>query len=922
MKSDPGSMDHFPQGGEGPSLFHRLLLLAYPTAFRKDWGEDVLRFWKAQAREFRYRGPWGRTCLRGALILDALSSGFRMRTRDLIGHGGEEDQEQYKPRKENLMKSILQDMAYALRTLRGSPLYSAVVVLTLALGIGATAAVFSVVETVVLRPLPFPEPEQLVRVLRTMVEDETQTLTWLDFRDYREGATGLSGMTAYSETQETFGWEGGAQELDGARVTHDFFSVVGVSPSLGRGFTPEEDRMGGPRAVVISHGLWQEHFGGDPRVLERTIPMGGEEVPVVGIMPRGFSFPYGNTWFWTPLREEEVLDELGLPTGLRSLNFLDALGRLDPGVGLEGAQLQLRTLARSIDEAEGKPQDLYTDIHLASLQENMVGDADTTLFFLLAAAGLVLVVACANVAGLSFSRATMRERELAVRSALGAARGRILRQLLTESVLLSLAAGGVGMVFAVGLQRALLALAPEGIPNLQALAFNATSLLFVGGVTVASGLLFGFFPALKASTIEVAAGLAGGRGASGSRKALRPQQLLVTFQVGLAVVLLVGATLLTTSFLRLNGVDRGFQSESVLLATVALDTDAYPTPDQVDQFYSTLLERISAMPGVLKASTTFSPPLAGNDFFTSVVPEGVEEEPSDMEWAGMIVAREGYFDANGIPLLQGRDFNSGDLLGEPLVAIVNQTMANKLWPGEDPLGKRFLFGNGVRGTAESFNRTFFPGGYYTVVGVAGDVRRVNLAEPSGMEYYRPHTQVTWGYQYLVIQTSGDPASVAGNLRQVVWGVDPTVPVRTVRTLSSQVGESLSVERFRTFLLSGFAVLTCFLAMVGLYAVMALAVARRAKEMGIRLALGAGSGVILGGVLRKGLALVGIGLVFGLAVSLAIGKTLSGMLFEIEPSDPVTYLLVSLLTTGVALVACYVPARRASRVDPLRTLQEE
>ncbi len=926
--SDPGHPDSpaptRPSGPRGrkPAIFRRLLLLVLPRSFRRRNGDEILLFWEMQATEARYKGRPGPLRLALSLTLDAIRFGIRIRGNRLLNALRSLAGSPPPPSGEPMLKSFSADLRYALRSVRGAPLFSGVVVLTLALGIGATTAAWSVVEEVVLRPLPYPEPDRLVRVLRTLEEGKSRTLSWPDFRDYRESAGEYLALTAHYEMQGTFPWEGGAESLDGAGVSREFFSVMGVEPLLGRSFTPEEDAAGGPTAVVLSFAFWNRYLEGDPDVLSRTVPMGQDQVPVVGVMPEGFSFPLRECWFWVPLRDDELLAEVGLPTGTRTLNFLDVLGRVAPGVSAEEAELRLRTLASTVDQESGKPQEIHTDIHFLSLQESLVGELDTTLFFLLGAAGLVLLVASANVAGLAFSRATSRERELAVRSALGAGQPRLLRQLLSENLLLSLLGGAAGVGVAWAVQQGLLRLAPPAAPELEGLSLTPLTLLFVGSVTVASGLLFGFVPALRASRTEIGPALAGGRGASAGRRALRPQQLLVTLQVTLAVVLLVAATLLTTSFIRLNGVNRGFVAESVLVATVDPDTDHYDTPQAVDLFYRSLLDRIRALPGVQAASTTYSPPLMGNGFRTSVLPEGMDRETTDPFWASTVVARDGYFEANGIPLLQGRDFRPGDGLDQTPVAIVSQSMAETLWPGEDPLGKRFRFAGGLGGSAESFDPAFFPPEGYTVVGVAGDVRRESLNQDPGLEYYRPHSQTTWAFQYLVVRAQGDPTGVASRIRDTVWEVDPQVPVRTIRTLDAQLRESLALERFQTTLLVAFGLVTAFLSMVGLYAVMTLAVARRSREMGIRLALGAPAVRILRGVLRQGMALVAVGIGLGLILSLALGGTIAGMLYQIQPGHPGTYLLVTLLVSGVAGVACYLPARRAARVDPLRTLQEE
>lgn len=903
--------------------FFRLLLYAYPRRFRESWGEDLTDFWSSQRSENRYRGVMGRIRFTISILSDALAGSTRLRFSGRLDSQSSRYRGPASRSGEPLANSIYFDLCTALRSLRGAPLFSLVVLATLGLGIGATTAVFSVVESVVLRPLSFPQPEDLVLIPRTLEEGKTRAHSWPDFRDYRDQAAGFAELTAYYETEGTFEWEGGAESLSGAGVAREFFEVMGIQPHLGRTFSQEEDRMGGPKAVILSFGLWMSRFDGDRNVLGQTVPMDGEQVPVVGVMPESFSFPSEQGSFWVPLREDELLAEVGLPTGGRTLNFLQVLGRVDPTVGLQAAEARLRALAQTIDHETGKPEELYTSPRLLPLQQSLVGDTDVTLFLLLASAGLVLVVACANVAGLSFSRANMRRRELAVRAALGADRARLLRQLLTESLVLAAGAGVLGIGLAFGLQASLLTLAPPGLSNLQSgLPFNAVTVSFVGSITLVAGLLFGFFPALRASGITIVQGLAGGRGASGHRGTLRPQQVLVSVQVSLAVILLVGAVLLTSSLLRLSSVDRGFQTEAVVLASIDPGTRKYDTSAKVDGFYRELLDHVRAHPGVIAASTTYSPPLAGNDFWTTVTPEGSDRESVEPTEAGMVIIRDGYFNANGIPLMDGRDFGPQDRLGEPLVAIVNETMAELLWPGEDPIGKRFSFAGGVRGSAETFDEVFFPGDPYTVIGLAGDVRRTNLASIPGPEYYRPQSQVTWAFQYLVVQTSSDKTALAQDLRSLVWSVDPSVPVRTVTTLYSTVRDAVALERFRVFLIGGFAGVTCFLAMVGLYAVMALMVARRSKELGIRLALGAKKDVILRDVLTKGLRLVGAGILAGVTISLAAGRVLSSMLYEIRPSDPATYLVVVALVGVVALGASLFPALRAAKVDPIKTLREE
>lgn len=906
----------------GPALgvIRRLVVAAYPAWFRARHAADLQAFWEMQRAEPRYRGRvgWLRWQVEGAReVLAAVL--LRLGVRRNGDHGDVRGADG--PRGEGMgISGWVMDLRYAVRTLLGAPLFSALAVVTLALGIGSTASVFTVLEGVVLRPLPYPAADRLVRIVRTMEEGRTPKIGWPDFADWRERTSSFQAMAAYTETDGTFEWDEGAEVIEGARVSRDIFRVFGVSPALGRTFAEDEDRLGGPRTIVLSHGLWMERFGGDLDVLGRTVPLEGEAVPIVGVMPEGFEFPEPADRFWLPLQDDRLLAEVGLPTGTRTLFFLDVVARLIDGIDPQTAQEALGVLATAVDEEAGKAERHRSSPVVTDLRESIVGDTSGMLAFLLAAAAMVLLVACANVAGLVLSRAAARERELAVRTALGAGRGRLFRQLMAESALLSVTAGATGLILSLGLTDLLLTVAPDGMPRLEGVRISGAAVGFAGLLTVISGLAFGLTPAWRASRTEVAQGLTGGRSVSAGVRALRPQHFLVGLQVTLAVILLTGAALLVNSFQRLLHGHRGFDSESIVVASVSPSEKKYSTPEQVETFYSTLLQRVRALPGVTQATTTWSPPLIGNDFFTSVNLEGVSrEEEEERREVGTVIVRDGYFETNGVPLVSGRDFDSGDRLGEPMVAIVNEAMAAEFWPGEDPLGKRFVFTGGLSGSADSFDTAFFPDGALTVVGVAGDVRRATLSEAPGPEYYRPHSQITWGFQYLMVRTAGDPSDVSASLRDIVWGVDPTVPVDRVELLSSRVSASVAEPRFRMLLLGGFAGLTCLLAMVGLYAIMTLSVARRTRELGIRLALGATGTSIVREVMARGARLVGLGTAVGLLVAAGVSRLLSGMLFEIEPTDPLTYAAVSVLVVSVALLACWIPARRAGRVDPVRSL---
>ncbi len=899
-----------------------VLLRLYPKAFRDAHGPDLLAFWEAQAGEARYRGILGRVRLFAHLGRDAVVGGMGMRLKAggrSDGPGGLGSPE----RGEGMMRGVWTDLRNALRAVLRTPMFSAMAVVTLGLGIGAATAVFSVVNGVVMQPLPYPDPERLVLVPATDKEGETADVSWLDFADWRDGAAEYLDMASFAENEGTFEWEDGAEQLTGALVTADYFEVLGVAPAYGRGFTAAEDEDGGPDAIILSDGFWRSRFGADPSILGTAVPMDGERVPVVGIMPPGFDAPYANTQFWSPMQEEELMGRVGLPKGTRSLSFASAVGRLADDTDIEQARTRLRALAARIDEEVGKRPDRYTSPTLVPMLDDLVGGVRAMLFLVLAAAGLVLLVASANVAGLALSRAVTRQRELAVRAALGAPRSRLVRQFAAESLVIAGLAGVFGLAVAVGLQHVLVRLAPPGLPRLDAIGMSVPVIGFFVLATLASAFLFGLPPAIRATRNEVG-GLSGltTRGASAGARALRPQQILVSFQVAVAVVLLTAAALLTRSFARLAAVDMGFSTAGVMIATVSPGDARYTEPTDIEAFYSQLLTEVRRIPGVASATTTYSPPLVGNGFRTSVVAEGQEEDPDDRVMAGTVIVRDDYFETNGVPLLLGRHFDERDRLGEPPVAIVSQAMAERLWPGRDPIGEGFTFSGALQGSADSFNPAYFPEVPYTVVGVAGDVRRAAPGQAPAVEYYRPHAQLPWGFQYLMIRTSGPVEDLAGQVRRTVWSIDPTIPVRTVRSLESYMAESVAEPRFRMIILAGFGGLTGLLSMVGLYAIMSLAVARRTREMGIRLALGAGASTVVRGVLGGGLRLVAVGAALGLVVAWFGSRVLATMLYDLSPTDPLTYVVVLVLTGAVALAACYAPARRAGRVDPVRSLQEE
>ncbi|MGE0554119.1 MAG: ABC transporter permease [Gemmatimonadales bacterium] len=895
------------------SWLSRVVLAAYPGWFRARRREELIDFWRRLEAEPRYRGIVGWVRLLGH-ALGELAVALKLRLTRERAAGDLVDRH-----RDRRLGSTLAALALASRTALRAPIFSGAVVLTLALGIGAASAVFAVVESVLLRPLDYPEAERLVAVATS---EATGDVTWPDYRDWRDGASTVAGLAGYTESSANFEWPEGAEHVEGARVTANSFELLGVAPILGRSFSADEDRFGGAAAMVLSHSLWVRHFGGDSSVIGRSVPIEGGRVPVVGVMPPGFRFPTPTTEYWRPLQEDQVLAAAGLPTGTRRLGFLSVVGRLAPGATPKAASAELESIARRHDdERGGEPTEVVT---VRPLLDSVVGGSRATLLLLLASVGLVFVVACANVAGLMVSRVARRQQELVVRAALGASRTQLAGTLLAESAVLALFAGGCSLAVAALLIRGLKLVAPPGIPRVEQIELAAPSLLVAAGLTVLAGLVLGAAPALGAarrhSLARVASGL-GLRGGAGAGQ--RTQRLLVAAQVAAAVVLLGSSALLANSFLRIMGADRGFDAGGLLVSSITPPEEGYGTPERVEEFYARLRARLEALPGVTSVATTYSAPLFGNELRVSIAVEGDEHaapagSPNRL-WTGVVVVSDDYFATTGTPLLAGRSFGPDDRLDALPVAIVSKTTAARLWPGEDPIGKRFRLTGGLSGSADSFDRRFFPREWHTVVGVAGDVRRSGLSEAPSLEIYRPHAQISWGFQYLLVRAERSLEGIAAGLEREVWAIDPRVPVTDVRAMGAQVDASMAGPRFRMLLLSTFAGLASALVLVGIYGVTALSVARREREIGIRMALGAGRRRVLVEVLRDGLRVAAVGLAVGLALTALVARSLRSMLYEIAPTDPLTYLIVALVIGGVALLATWLPARRASRIDPVRTL---
>lgn len=795
------------------------------------------------------------------------------------------------------MNTLLQDLRYALRQLRRSPGFTAIAVLTLALGIGANSAIFSVVNAVLLRPLPYVEPERLVTVAHLMKGE---------YLIYRERARAVQEPALYAHDGINISGDGAAERLLGARVSSNLFTVLGTTPLLGRTFLPGEDRPGDDRVVVLSHGLWQQRFGADPGVIGREVTVAGESRTVVGVMPAGFDFPGAGTQLWIPFTFD-----VGAAVDLWGGGGGQVVARLAAGATPGRAQTELRALAPTLREANTVwvPAPEYgAEREVVGLQDTVVGDVRGRLLILLGAAGLVLLIACANVANLLLARATGRQQEVAVRTALGAGRGRIVRQLLTESVLLSLLGGALGLGCAVWGVRLLATTLPAGTPRVAEIGIDGWVLGFALVLSTLSSLLFGLTPALRASRANLQTMLkAGGRSSSTDENRLTGVLVIAEFAV--AVVLVISAGLLIRSFAELVRVDPGFRTESIITARLTPPENRNQDNATRRAFYAEILERLGALPGVQRVDAVNRLPLwggfRGNAFET-------EDEPYSPGTAAPLFddrrITPGYPQTMGMTLLRGRALTDADREGAPRVALINETMARTFWPGADPVGKRF--------------KEIWLDEWTTVVGVVSDVRSYGLAGDAEPEAYRPFWQLPASEMSLVVRTTNDPLALVPLLRATVDDIDADVPLSELRTTAQIVASSVAEPRFTMLLLAGFATTALLLAAVGIYGVVSYTVGRRTRELGLRVALGAQGTELLRMILRQALRLAALGAVIGVAMALALTRFLRSLLFDVSATDTVTLVAVPLLLVGVALVAAYLPARRATRVDPMLALRNE
>ncbi len=885
-----------------------LLLRLFPSDFRERFGADMQEVFRLRLARAEMTGSrMGIAGFLGREVLDMSRAAWRER------RSGVADGERLERRSSSIpfgrmLPMLLRDVRYAIRTLWSSPGFSLVVVLTLALGIGANTAIFSVVNAVLLEPLPYPDPDRLTMVWERNYPRgvERNVVNLANFLDWKEQSTSFEDMAAFYRGSGNLTGDGEPERVVVTYTHPRFFSVLGTPPWRGRVWNDSDGEPGAAPSAALSHAFWLRRFGADPDVIGRSVLIDGTSVTVVGIMPSHLDFPQG-TEMWVPWT-------VGEQWRVRSGRFASVVARLRPDVTFQQAQVEMDGLGRRLEDA-------YPDfnggwgISVVRLQDQIAGDVGPALLVMLGAVGVVLLIACANVANLLLGRASARSKELAIRAALGAGRSRIVQQLLTEAGVLTAVSALVGLTAAVGAIEALVALSPGNIPRLEELTVDARLIAFSVGVTAFTGIAFGVLPAFHAARADLQSTLrSGGRTASGAgmgRGRHRWRSALVVAEISLALVLLIGAGLLTRSFTRLLNVDLGFQPEGVLSARVQLSSSAYPEDAQQLTFFRELTSRLSERPGIVSASAISFLPLGGRGAGTSFhandrpVPPQAERPVADVRAVQPL-----YFRTMGIAVQRGRTFDGTERPGaEVRPVVINEEMVRRLWPGEDPIGKRITMPWDGDLIGE-------------VIGVVADVRHQGLETPVRSTVYWSHAQFPYSFMAIVVRAERDPRGLAGVVREEIWALDPEVPVSDIRTMEDRFGASVAQRRFNLLLLSTFAAVAVLVAAVGIYGVMSFAVTQRSHEMGLRIALGAKPAAVMRRILGQGLLLTAGAVGLGLLIALAVTRTIESLLFSVSATDPLTFAAVAVGLVAVAMVACLIPARRATRADPMMVLRSD
>jgi putative ABC transport system permease protein len=804
------------------------------------------------------------------------------------------------------------DIRYALRTLTRNPGFACVAILTLALGIGANTAIFSVVNAVLLRPLPYPDADSIVRTWTITADEARGSYAPGDFLDVRRENQSFAAIAGYRANLFTaVGRAGIPIQLEGAYVTIEFFDVLDAPPALGRTFSRRTDLASGERFAVLSQEAWQQLYSGDTGAIGQRLRLNSEPHTVLGVMPARTEWPAGaRIWVLSP--KEVPPSPLDLPTSLedRDVRYFESIARLRSGLTFAQAQQDMKRLSGILKQkasANAQPRELA----IARLRDEIVGDIRFALLVIQAAVGLVLLIACANVSSLLIARATGRQRELSVRAALGAGRGRLVRQLLTESLILG-AAGGLAGLFLGGWLIALLtSVLPDTVPRAEEIGLDtvvaATTLI----AALATGVLFGVTPAVQASRADAGMALKGGGGERGASARAKARSVLVIAEVALTLVLLAGAGLLLNSFLRLQSVESGLQPDNVTVVSLVVPQSRYPTTATQSEAYRRIIEGLSGRGGLEAVGVGFPGPLRGSNASGAFYIEGYpSREPADRPFANIASVSGGYFRAMGIPLIAGRTFSESDTAEGAAVGIVSTTLARKYWPGEHAVGKRLKFD-------EDPNEP-----WRTIVGVVGDVRSLGLDHDAPPVLFIPYRQFSLPFTNIAVRSSLPTATVAAMVRAQLATIDPELPPGDILSLQEVLDRSVDQPRFRTILISAFAILALVLAAVGVFGLISYSVAQRTREIGIRIALGAGAGQVLRPMVREGLVLAGTGVAIGLGAALMLSRVIGTLLYGVGATDPLTFALVALILLAVACLATYVPARRALRIDPIAALRSE